>query len=692
MDQFLQYVRSVVPIDDPAQSPDRELLDRFVRRRDEAAFAAIVARYGAGIWSSCRRLLDREQDAEDAFQATFLTLARRAGSIRGGDSVPAWLHGVARRIAANLRRAELRRSRNLTAEANQAARRDAELSWQEGLAVLDEELDRLPQRYRAVLIVCCLEGRSRDEAAAQLGWSEGQVKGRLERARKMLRARLERRGVDLAAILLAAAVSKSSGSAAPLALAAATIQGAMLTAAGLGASRQVVSANAAILAEGAVKGMAMQKFRIAAAILITIAISGGTLLACRAALGTATAQDGRPLTAQSDEDTAAKEAAAKAEAQRHAAIQAAKQKETPAFPIQGNAAKSKVDFEEASISIADFTLLARETPQSIRIVNGGPRGDGACVYRIEERPARGPEPKRDAAVLTHTLAPKQLRRLEELLKKTDWLSAPGYEGRATHTELATYTLTVKRQGKTRTIKIEGEKGEPYKSLVSFYRGLAMQENIIYRTERLTAKERNEAFAEIDRYVRAEQGEPYAKPIFDIDLHRYIPKCQRCVRNAYMSSIEEIGPSVRLLGHLQVESEREYIAALANDRDMNLRSTVAEALGKLGGKESVPVLKRMIRSTPEAAWELIRLGDLAVPTIVEVIEAGTDPDNEQNPTFLDYEHLIRAYIDHWKQVSKPIDPRVIEAVRKSMAFPKVKAFRIVYHKQFLDLVSRSTTPK
>ncbi|HEY2909219.1 MAG TPA: sigma-70 family RNA polymerase sigma factor, partial [Gemmataceae bacterium] len=160
-----------------AAGSDRDLLDRYARDRDEEAFEALVQRYGGSIWAACVRLANR--DAEDAFQAVFLTLSRKAGTVTG--SLPAWLHAVTRRVAANLRRSARRRG---TVEATVPPPAFTEdVSLREGLALLDEELSRLPERYRTVLIVCCLEGRSRDEAAAQLGWSQGQVKGRLERAR-----------------------------------------------------------------------------------------------------------------------------------------------------------------------------------------------------------------------------------------------------------------------------------------------------------------------------------------------------------------------------------------------------------------------------------------------------------------------------------------------------------------------------
>jgi RNA polymerase sigma factor (sigma-70 family) len=258
MIQWLRVLRA-------AAGSDRDLLNRYARDGDEDAFAALVRRYGAGVWAACVRLARR--DAEDAFQAVFLTLARKAASV--GGSLPAWLHAVTRRVAANLRRADRRRA----AVESAAARPDEAPpapGLRDGLAALDEELARLPERYRAVLIVCCLDGRSRDEAAAQLGWTEGQVKGCLERARELLRARLARRGVELGGVLLAAAVVRAAPPVPPVAL----------LAAGTGVSPAALS-----LTNGVIHAMTAQKLKVVAAVLVLAGTAGAVTY--RAAPGAA---------------------------------------------------------------------------------------------------------------------------------------------------------------------------------------------------------------------------------------------------------------------------------------------------------------------------------------------------------------------------------------------------------------------
>jgi RNA polymerase sigma factor (sigma-70 family) len=236
---------------------DRDLLDRFTRTRDEDAFALIVQRYSPGVWAACQRLAGH--DAEDAFQAVFLTLARKASSVRG--SLPAWLHGVVRRVAANLRKHARRRTALEMTAARPDEVRPEDVSQRETLALLDEELARLPESYRAVLIVCCLEGRSRDDAATQLGWSEGQVKGRLERGRELLRQRLQRRGMDLDGILLAA-------------LSSATPTAPVLPAAALLTAGAAVSPAILSLTNGVIQAMLFQKLKVAAVVLMVTAVAG----------------------------------------------------------------------------------------------------------------------------------------------------------------------------------------------------------------------------------------------------------------------------------------------------------------------------------------------------------------------------------------------------------------------------------
>lgn len=181
-----------------AAGDDQELLERFVIQRDEQAFAGLVRRHGPMVMGVCRRVLVRFHDAEDACQATFLVLARRASAIRRRKSVASWLHGVAARVAWNMKKDEQRRQRDRVPRAgiaNSASARD-QLDF---LAILDEELAQLPETNRQPLILCYLQGLTQQAAARQLGWPRGTLKRRLERGRKLLHHRLTRRGLALGA-------------------------------------------------------------------------------------------------------------------------------------------------------------------------------------------------------------------------------------------------------------------------------------------------------------------------------------------------------------------------------------------------------------------------------------------------------------------------------------------------------------
>jgi RNA polymerase sigma factor (sigma-70 family) len=224
--------------------PDGDLLALFVAQRDEAAFATLVRRHGRLVHSVCRSVLHHQQDAEDAAQATFLVLARRAASIRKSESLAGWLHGVAYRTACKARtQAARRRRREHDVAVNARSQAADDLSWREVQCILHEELQRLPEKYRLPLIACCLEGHTRDEAARQLGWTFAALKGMLDRGRELLRNRLERRGVILATITLTQETMASSS--------AATAQAALAFATGQATSDASITAVA--LAEGALR-------------------------------------------------------------------------------------------------------------------------------------------------------------------------------------------------------------------------------------------------------------------------------------------------------------------------------------------------------------------------------------------------------------------------------------------------------
>jgi RNA polymerase sigma factor (sigma-70 family) len=224
--KVINYLRRTLCADAHAGAPDEQLLEQFVAQRDEAAFAALLRRHGPMVWGVCRRLLTHHQDAEDAFQATFLVLAGKAASIRRRKLVANWLFGVARRAALNVRAMRTRRTRQEQLCGNLPdVPAPLETSRDDVRTVVDEELARMPEKYRLPLLLCGLEGMTHAEAGQHLGWPTGTVAGRLSRGRALLRTRLFRRGVTAPAALTTV-FAPDAASAAVLPLVAASVRNA----------------------------------------------------------------------------------------------------------------------------------------------------------------------------------------------------------------------------------------------------------------------------------------------------------------------------------------------------------------------------------------------------------------------------------------------------------------------------------
>jgi RNA polymerase sigma factor (sigma-70 family) len=266
LDTVLQHVHRLAAAR-PAEAADEQLLRRFVRDRDEAAFAALVQRHGPMVLGVCRRVLRHAQDAEDACQAAFLVLARKAVSIRKGTSLASWLHGVAYRIARKLQTAGARRAaRQVTLAEEPVAGAADDCTWRDLRRVLDEELERLPASYAAPLVLCYLEGKTQDEAARALGWPLPTVRGRLERGRRCLRERLSRRGLTLSAALCGTALAEEAGAALPPALTTTTARAGLALAFGQPLPAATVSPRVLALAQGALNVMLLAKCKVAAAV------------------------------------------------------------------------------------------------------------------------------------------------------------------------------------------------------------------------------------------------------------------------------------------------------------------------------------------------------------------------------------------------------------------------------------------
>jgi RNA polymerase sigma factor (sigma-70 family) len=287
---------------------DGQLLDRFVDRRDEGAeeaFAMLMARHGPMVFGVCRRVLSNSHEAEDAFQTTFLVLARKASTIARRETVANWLYGVALRTAKDARsRTRRRRAREECVSELRVIHAPGEDPAEDLRAILDEELTRLPERFRAPVLLCELESLPRHEAARRLGIPEGTLSSRLARAKTLLRERLTRRGLGLSAALLTASlVREAQAAVVPHALAEMTIRAASLVAAGCSLTG-LVAASVQSLTEEVCKAMFFAKLKGILFGLVTLgAVTTGAIVLAQATPGqvqTKTAID--PTATRSDPD------------------------------------------------------------------------------------------------------------------------------------------------------------------------------------------------------------------------------------------------------------------------------------------------------------------------------------------------------------------------------------------------------
>jgi RNA polymerase sigma factor (sigma-70 family) len=277
----IQHLRSALLQQDGADLTDGQLLECFVSRREPAALEALVRRHGPMVWGVCRRILRHDQDAEDAFQATFLVLVRRAASVRPREMVGNWLYGVARRTALKARGTTAKRQARERQVADMPELAANEQNRANDLrAVLDDALGWLPDKYRVALVLCDLEGQTRKDAARQLGLPEGTLAGRLTRGRALLARRLARHGLAVSVGTLAAALAEEAAAAdVPAPVLASTIKTVTLVAAGRTVAPGLVSARVADLTEGVTRTMGRTKFKTVVAAVAVLAFAAAGALA-----------------------------------------------------------------------------------------------------------------------------------------------------------------------------------------------------------------------------------------------------------------------------------------------------------------------------------------------------------------------------------------------------------------------------
>jgi RNA polymerase sigma factor (sigma-70 family) len=273
-DAVLGHVQELLAARRADEERDGQLLERFIEQEEEQAFTTLVQRHGPLVLRLCRRLLGHTQDAEDAFQATFLVLVRKARGLDRRGSLAGWLYGVAYRIAVRARALAARR-RATEKQAAQMQHRNTvpEPNDPELREILDDALSRLPEKYRTPVVLCYLEGKSYAEAARQLRWPLGTVRGRVARARTILRRRLARRGLAVPLGLFGTVwAADAPASAVPTILVRSTVRAALLTAAGKTTASGAFSAPATALGEAALKDMAIAKFQTALMLLLALTV------------------------------------------------------------------------------------------------------------------------------------------------------------------------------------------------------------------------------------------------------------------------------------------------------------------------------------------------------------------------------------------------------------------------------------
>jgi RNA polymerase sigma factor (sigma-70 family) len=271
LETVLQHIRALTDAPGDTRRSDADLLERFIAHGEEAAFATLMRRNGPMVLGVCQRVAGHRQDAEDAFQATFMLLARRADTIRRKESLAAWLYGVAHRVARKARQAVIRRQERERRAIRPVEAPGARAACSELEAELDDALLRLPDKYRTAILLCYFEGRTVDEAARELGCPRGTVASRLAQGRALLRRRLARRGLSLAeGALVTFLLTATSSASVTAGLARTTLQAGTKFAGGA-AAHAAAAPRVAVLVAGTLRSMILGKVKTAAILVLIFA-------------------------------------------------------------------------------------------------------------------------------------------------------------------------------------------------------------------------------------------------------------------------------------------------------------------------------------------------------------------------------------------------------------------------------------
>lgn len=389
-----------------------QLLRRYLASGDEAAFETLVARHGPMILGVCRRMLSNPADVEDAFQATFLVLVRRARGLGERDAIGPWLYGVASRVALRARCETARRAsreKPLAEAAIQDA--DADPIRRELGPILDEELNRLPSKYRVPVVLCYLEGETHDEAARRLGWPLGTVKGRLVRARELLKGRLVRRGLTLSAGSLVASLSREAVAAVPDPLRDATVRAAIKASTGREATA-AVGATAVALAEQVLKTMFLTRLTTGGSAALLLAAVGltaaGVVRSSDVGQARNNAAQSVPSSAENQEAGAGKTAGP-----AKPASNGADRVDSPVATVAGGPATAPAPRDEQAGKAARAILLRAFDESLVAYAEGKVDVDKVYVWSkrlLESEDAYGSPERRPVAFKAHLDRMGQLRR------------------------------------------------------------------------------------------------------------------------------------------------------------------------------------------------------------------------------------------------------------------------------------------
>ena len=338
----------------------------------------------------------------------------------------------------------------------------------------------------------------------------------------------------------------------------------------------------------------------------------------------------------------------------------------------------KPAFEQLTVTLEPFGMSPQAIEEELLF-----KSDGKCWYKAKPQPGL-----RSGGVFEHTLSQARLQTLNQWLEKTSWLAeAKAAGGPQLHQGVVTVTL-VRNKQETRIVS-QGVPQGNYAGLIHEFRSIAAQERRIYLHDYVGGRDATETWSELGRELASLRGEPYAKSQFDIEYTRYLPIARRIVRSFHDQSEEELIPAIRLIAFLRAQSEIPFLHRMSDDRSARIRQEVARALSQIHDKESLPVLVRMMlagSTRRDVGFELIRWGDDAVPEIVKLIEQVSSGPARGNE-FTIGEDMVRAYLDHWDQIKKPMPMPVIAAIQKVLSSrdPADGTFRTTY---FADLLNRA----